>query len=481
MFDTVSISFILFLLIFTFIGIYSSSRSQKTTDDYLLASRSVSPWLMALSAVATNNSGFMFIGMIGFTYAYGISSIWIMVGWIIGDYMAWRWFYRGVRIRSERCGAQTVPSFIGAGSLHKNNRLISITGIVTIVFLGAYAAAQFSAGSKALHVLFGWDYSVGAIIGATLVFIYCFSGGIRASIWTDAAQSIVMILSMSIMLFMSLHYTGGFKGLFVHLRDIDPVLLRIIPPDLKFGFTAYLLSWLCAGIGVIGQPHVLIRAMAINSGKHLHKARRIYFGWYILFTIIVIFVGLVARVLIPELNEFDPELALPQLAFKLLPGVFVGLVLAGLFAATMSTADSQILSCSASLTKDIFPDWKSSYLKTKLGTLIVTIVALTISLKAGSSVFALVTVSWSALAAAIGPLVIFRTIGVMVRPACSFWMIGAGLATVFVWHFVLNLSYSVLEVLPAMTASFLVYLGFRVKEGKIFSALLKPNQDLTSR
>ena len=177
------VSFLFFLLMFLGIGVYSATRKQDTTEDYLLASRSVGPWAIALSAVATNNSGFMFVGLIGATYSEGLSALSMMAGWVLGDYCAWVvGIPKALRIRSEESESVTIPSFLGHG-IKGGQSVVRVAGLIVLAFLGAYAAAQLTAGSKALHALFGWDLTVGATLGALIVTAYCFSGGIRASIY----------------------------------------------------------------------------------------------------------------------------------------------------------------------------------------------------------------------------------------------------------------------------------------------------------
>lgn len=188
----IMISFGFFLMLFVGVGILSTLKQKATTEDYLLAGRNVSPWLVALSAIATWNSGFMFIGMIGLTYTLGLSAMWLAIGLIVGDYIMSTFVHARLRQNSEKHESLTYAGALATwnGTNYRWVRLVG--GLVTVLFLCAYAAAQLNAGSKALHVLFGWDYSVGAIIGCVMVVAYCFAGGIRASIWTDAAQSIVM-------------------------------------------------------------------------------------------------------------------------------------------------------------------------------------------------------------------------------------------------------------------------------------------------
>ena len=486
-------SFLLSLLCFLAIGILSATRKQTNTEDYLLAGRAVNPWLTALSAVATNNSGFMFIGLIGATYRGGLSSMWIMIGWVCGEYCAWRWVFREFRERSQTAGTETVASFLATtfGSdetMEKNEHETSedvttarapgdvdlaagqsggvpgrqrpvavLAALVTLVFLGTYAAAQLTAGSKALHVLFHWDYLAGTLIGAGIVAAYCFAGGIRASIWTDAAQSFVMLLSMFLLLFVSLREMGGFGAFWERLAAIDPALIDWRPEDGKYGVGLFIVGWMFAGLGVLGQPHVMVRAMAIDRADHMATARRIYFVWYAGFSAAATLVGLCCRVLLPAATDFDEELALPLLSQQLLPEVLVGFILAGLFAATISTADSQILSCSAALTQDLFPRWGRSYAHTKFGTLLVTGMVVGIVIYASQNVFELVVLSWAALASSLGPLLAVRSLGVRVRTETGVAMIVAGLGTVLIWRYVLGLSDAVYDVLPGMTVGFAVF------------------------
>ncbi len=453
-------SFLFFLAVFVAIGAYSATRAKKTADDYLLASRSIGPWMTALSAVATNNSGFMFIGLIGTTYLYGISAAWIMVGWVGGDWLAWLVVHKKLRERTAAASVDTIPSFLALDERgERSNLLALIAGLITVVFLGTYAGAQLSAGSKALHVMFGWPHEAGAILGAAVIVLYCFSGGIRASIWTDTVQSIVMMLSMLMLSVVALEELGGFEALWSKLRAIDPKLVQVIP-EKEFGFLPYVLGWFGAGLGVVGQPHVMIRPMAIRDPEEIKKARRIYFVWYWLFSAGCILVALTCRALleIPIGENFDEELALPQLALQLLPGVLVGVVLGGLFSATMSTADSQVLSCSASIAQDIFPSKKSDhYLLTRGATVGVTLLAVVIALYGSRNVFALVTLAWSLLASSLGPLLVVRVLN---QPVSPFWgtamMIG-GTISALVWRYGLEFSDAVFDVLPGMLGGFLIF------------------------
>ncbi|MGF1499769.1 MAG: sodium/proline symporter [Elainellaceae cyanobacterium] len=439
------------------VGIYSGLRQQGTVEDYLLASRTANPWLMGLSTVATSNSGYVFIGLIGLTYRIGIAAAWLIIGWILGDFLAWTVVHRRLRRVSEHIDAATVSSFLGQEGLEQ--RWLTVTAAVTTVaFVGVYAATQLQAGSKALSVIFGWDYAAGIILGAVVVTIYCFAGGIRASIWVGSIQSVLMIASMLILVSIAVATSGGLTGLWAQLHEIDPTLLDLSPPDLRFGLIPFALSWLMAGFGVVGQPHVMRRVMAIDSSQNVYVARNVYTVLYIVFAIAALLVGLASRVLLPELmSGGDTELALPQLTQNLLPALLVGIVLAGLFAATISTADAQLLTCSAALTQDVFPKASQSVLLARLGTLLVSLIILAIALLGSDNVFVLATLAWSTLASGLGPLMVVRVLRLPVSTLVGLAMMAVGVATSLTWRLGLGLADSACEALPGMLAGALVY------------------------
>ena len=452
---SIALSFIFFLVLFTVVGIYAATQKQDTTTDYLLAGRKVNPWAIALSALSTGQSGFLFTGQVGYAYTQGLSSIWLAIGWAIGDYLAWALVFKRLREFSAASNSETVPAFLA--QRQPGYRWIAIiSALITIFFLSTYAAAQLLAGSKALNSLFGWNYAWGIIIGAVIVVAYCFSGGIRASIWTDSVQSIVMIGALLLLLVTTFLVGGGVANLATNLRQIDANLVTLFPTDLAWGFLPFFIGWLVAGFGVVGQPHILVRAMALDSADNMSKARDIKVICGLVTAFAAIAIGLAARVLLPEID--DPELALLDLSQQLLPGILVGVMLAGLFAATISTADSQILSCSAALTQDLFPGLAKSYKYAKIGTLIVSAIVLVIALVNNDSVFGLITFAWSILASGLGVLLILRCWEKPVSTPQAIAMMISGIAAAMIWKLGLELSGAVYEVFPGMAVGFLVYL-----------------------
>ena len=459
-------TFVLFLIGFAAIGIYSSKHKKKQTEDYLLAGQSVKPWLVALSAVATNNSGYMFIGMIGYTYTYGLSSIWLMIGWILGDFVASILIYKNMRVIS---GEGKLFSF-GSIVAYRNGKTLKwvqfVVGLFSLVFLSVYAAAQLSAGSKALMVTLDWDLTVGVVVGAILVLAYCYSGGIRASIWTDAAQSIVMIIAMGLLMLKGVQESGGMDMAIQKLNFVEPNYMDLFPQFKQslgaFSPFLFVLGWFFAGFGVVGQPHIMVRYMTLDSADKMNEVRWYYYGWFIAFYFMTISVGLLARILIPVASDFDPELALPTLSMALFPDYMVGIMLAGIFAATISTADSLVISCTAAITNDLIPKLKHNYNLSKLCTAIVTVFAVCVALFDSSSVFTLVIYSWAVLGSAFAPLLTLIMLKKNPDQVQSLTMIFTGAIIAVVWNKA-GLGDYVYEMLPGILSGFLVHLMFKAR------------------
>lgn len=433
------ISFLFFLLLFVVIGVSSARKSRGTKQDYYLASSSISPAMVGLSAVATNNSGYMFIGVIGYTYATGLASIWLMLGWIVGDFLASTFVHRRLRTATELSGE---VSYAGVLSNWYNNgkqdNLQRIIGLISLIFLLAYASAQLVAGGKALHVLFDWPIWAGAVIGAVLVAVYCIAGGIRASIWTDVAQSVVMIVAMAILLFIATNSLGGIDASISQMNAVDG-FLDWFPKDLALpglaGGVLFAISWAFAGFSVIGQPHIMVRFMTLASNQKMNQARFWYYLWFTAFYAMATGVGLLSRIYLANDGSFDAELALPTMALELLSPVFVGLVLAGIFAATMSTADSLVLSCSAAITHDLLPHKVENTFLLKMATLLITLAALSWALVNSQSVFSLVILAWSGLASAFAPLLIVLSLGGKPGQKLSILAVLTGLSVAMIWRY----------------------------------------------
>ena len=462
------ISFLLFLTGFTLIGLSSSRKSLGTKQDYYIASKSVPPWLVGLSAVATNNSGYMFIGVIGYTYTTGLASFWLMAGWISGDYLASLFVHNRLRKAAENTGSVSYAGVLSHWYGNSHDIVQRLIGIISLIFLLTYAAAQLTAGSKALFVLLDWPLWSGAVVGAILVSMYCMAGGIRASIWTDAAQSIVMIIAMAVLLVVAIISAGGPAEAIASLNAVEGYM-DWFPKDLVVpgiaGGILFAVSWLFAGMSVIGQPHIMVRFMTLNDSGKMRQARAWYYLWFTAFYFSATCVGLLARIYLNDASAFDAELALPLMAQQLLPGFMVGLILAGIFSATMSTADSLVLSCSSSLTHDLFEKKVSKTVYLKISTLVITGLALLLALLNKQSVFNLVIFAWSGLASAFAPLLLALCLGM--RPSQNLTIIAVliGFSVAVIWR-LLGLHENVYEGLPGICSG-LAVLGASQLQKKI--------------
>ena len=400
------IVFLGLLFFIALIGISSSRFNKPTVKNYYLADKSLSPWLSGLSAMATNNSGYMFIGLIGFTYLNGLSSIWLMIGWILGDYLITKKLFPKIITKSFTSKNVTYASIIG--DLAKNKLITKLIAIISFVFLLIYASAQFAASGKTLMAVMNWEFYFGVITGGLIVLAYSITSGIRASIWTDAAQSIIMFVSMGALVLFSIIELGGVNQALFQLSEIDGFMSPFQSDhtdSIVFNIFSSL-SWIVAGMFVVGQPHIMIRFFAVKNNSDLVQSRAFYYSSYILFYGLAFTVGMLSRLVLDQNIGFDPELALPMMAQILFNPFMVGLIISGIFAATMSTADSLIINCSGNISQDILELTKFSKMKITSITLIVALTSIMIALINNGSVFSIVVFSWTILGFLLTPLLI---------------------------------------------------------------------------
>jgi sodium/proline symporter len=455
----VVLSFIFFMTIFAGVGLASMRVKKDTTDDYLVAGRGMSPSLAALSAVSTWNSGYMFIGFIGFTYAMGYTVAFLAFMSTIGQFVAWIWLYKFIQEEGRERGVRSLSSLVADKAGAPEAKL---AGILSVLFLSIYAAAQLTSGGKALFVMMGWSELVGILIGFVLVVAYCYAGGIRASIWTDAAQSCVMLVGSTILCWISLQEVGGFSGLEIGLNEQDPLLTNFLPPDLMFGFTLWTTAFFLGGLSVAGQPQVVSRVMTLGTDEDRKKAMIWFFVWQTPFIILMLIIGLASRVLFTE-SSFDAELGLPMMAMETMPSIGVGMILASIFAATMSTADSQVLACTAAITDDIRPEWRQDHKTAKKVTIVVAAFATLISIgglyiPGGDSVVLLVVFAVYGLGGVFVPLLIIRWLGYKPDSTHSIAMMTAAFSGVLIWT-VLGFGDAdgVFPSVPGMGAAFITH------------------------
>ena len=455
-------SFLLFMGIFAGVGIASMWVKTDTTDDYLVAGRGMHPALAALSAVSTWNSGYMFIGFIGFIFLQGYSAIWIALVSTIGQLVAWIWLYKYIQKEGNERNLRSLSSLVSSKSGAQEAK---IAAVLSVFFLAIYAAAQLTAGGVALNSMLDWPETTGILIGFVLVVAYCYAGGIRASIWTDAAQSCVMIVGSTILCLVALGEVGGLSGLHNELATIDSAMVNIYPSGLKFGATLWIAAFFLGGLGVAGQPQVVSRVMTLKDDKDRKQAMVWFFVWQTPFIALMFLIGLACRAIFDgTLAPEDAEEGLPLLAQSLNP-ILGGVILASIFAATMSTADSQVLACTAAVTDDIKPEWNQDHGKTKKVTLVIAAFATGISLVGqqfpgfGDSVFALVVFAVYGLGGIFVPLILIRMAGYEPDSRHTISMMIAALLGVLIWT-VLGFGEYVFPSVPGMGAAFAVHFAY---------------------
>ena len=450
-------SFLLFMCAFAGIGLASMWVKEDTTDDYLVAGRGMHPALAALSAVITWNSGYMFIGFIGFTYTMGYSIIWIGLGSMIGQIVAWVWLYKFIQQSAKERDVRSLSSLVSNVTGSPEAKLAAV---LSVLFLAVYAAAQLTSGGKALYVMLGWSEVIGILIGFVLVVAYCYAGGIRASIWTDAAQSSVMIIGSSLLCYVAMQEVGGISGLHEGLESQNANLTSMVPADLNFGVSLWIFAFFLGGLSVAGQPQVVTRVMTLATDQDRKTAMLWFFAWQTPFLLIMVIIGLASRVVFTG-ADFDPELGLPMLAMETLGPFWVGLILASIFAATMSTADSQVLACTAAFTDDVMPQISQDHKKTKIVTLVIAAFATAISIfglyvPGGDSVFALVVLAVYGLGSIFVPILIIRWAGYEPDTNHTMAMMLAALFTVILWS-VSGFGDDIFPSVPGMGAAFITH------------------------
>ena len=429
---------------------------QDTTDDYLVAGRGMHPALAALSAVSTWNSGYMFIGFIGFIFIQGYSGLWIGLVSTLGQAVAWIWIYKFIQKEGSERGVRSLSSLVSKTAGAPEAKL---AGVLSVFFLAIYAAAQLVAGGVALRTMLGWSEVLGILIGFVLVVAYCYAGGIRASIWTDAAQSCVMIVGSSILCYVAVAEVGGLSGRHGTLKDIDPGMVNLFPADLTFGVTLWSGAFFLGGLGVAGQPQVVSRVMTLKDDNDRKQAAIWFFVWQTPFIALMFIIGLACRAIFLDLAASQAQEGLPLLAIEVLNPFLAGVILASIFAATMSTADSQVLACTAAITDDVKPEWSQEHATTKMVTIAVAIFATLIALVGqmfpgfGDSVFALVVLAVYGLGGIFVPLLLVRMMGYEPDTEHTVWMMTAAMSAVIVWS-VSGYGEDIFPSIPAMSAAF---------------------------
>lgn len=449
------VSLALYFIVMIGIGLYGMKESTSDTSGYLLGGRKLGPAVTSLSAGASDMSGWMLLGLPGAMYVSGLSSAWIAIGLLIGALLNYILVAPRLRVYTERArDAITIPDFFEK-RFDDNTRLLRIvSSIVIVVFFTLYTSSGVVAGGKLFESAFGLSYTLGLFVTAGVVVIYTLLGGFMAVSMTDFVQGCIMFVALVMVPIVALTGVGGGSEFVSTIEGIDPQLLNIFSGMTVLGIIS-LMSW---GLGYFGQPHIIVRFMAIRSVKDVATARNIGMSWMLVTIVGALATGLIGLAYVTQrgIPLDDPETIFIVLSSDLLFNPYVGgFLLAAILAAIMSTISSQLLVSSSSLTEDFYKIFLRKQASQKelvtvgrIAVVAVAAVAIALAFDQNSTVLGLVSNAWAGFGAAFGPVVLLSLFWKkMTRWGALAGMI-AGAVTVLLWVYVFGLSGVMYEIVP---------------------------------
>ncbi len=416
--NTIVIAFILYLLIILCVGFYTV-RILKDIKDYALGGQRLGPWVIALSERASGESAWLILGLPGAALVAGLLELWTVVGCVSGIILSWLIIAKPLRDITEKYNALTLPELLERRFNDENGTIRILSAIIIIFFFIFYVAAQFAGAGKVLNVTFGLSEMQGMIIGALIIVLYTIMGGFFAVAWTDVIQGIIMfgtLVILPVVAFIELK-TLGTNGAIWDTQTL-------YGGKIGWGAFAAAIGGLSWGLGYLGQPHLVVRYMAINSSDNIGVSRKIAYAWAVPAFFGSLFIGLIGLhivnagvlsfegKLIQSVSMLpDPEKLMPILATHLLPAWIAGIFISGAIAAMMSTADSQLLVSTTILTEDLVGKTlkkpNTDYLKlSRILTVVIGIIAFIMAWRTENLVFEMVSYAWSGLGASFGPALV---------------------------------------------------------------------------
>ncbi|PFG12297.1 MULTISPECIES: sodium/proline symporter [unclassified Bacillus (in: firmicutes)] len=450
-------TFIIYLIIVFVIGVAAERFISKSEEGYYLGDRSFGPVATAISAGSTDTSGWIFIGAAGYSYSAGISTMWMLPGFIVGYLL--NWFIVAPRLRkaTEENNSLSLADYFEKRFNDKSHLLKVTTSIIIVLFFVAYMASQLTAAGKALDAIVSLDFSLGLILCAAFVIGYAIFGGYRSVVWTDVVQGFIMIGVLVLFPAYMIVQLGGWNQFFQQIGSIDPILLSSGGGSTGAAAFGVIMGLVVFGLGGPGQPHIVQRFLSAKDDQTIRQGSMIAMIWVIIVMTGSNLLGLIGRIVIPNLD--DAEYVFPQMTAELMPPILAGIVLGAIFAAIQSTFSSQVMVATQAIASDILKSFKkkqltdSQYLMISRLTMVgLGIVATSIALLNIEAVFTLVLYAWAGLAAAFGPLLILSLYYENVTKWGAFTGMLTGAVVTIVWK---NTPYSayLYELIPGALAS----------------------------
>ena len=469
-----------YLLSMVGIGVFYSRRN-KSTDDFYLGGRKLGPLVTAMSAEASDMSAYLLMGLPGVALLAGLpEATWTAIGLAIGTYLNWLIVAKRIRRYSQKIGAVTIPDFFSR-RYHDDKHILSvIAALVIIVFFIPYTASGFNACGTLFSSLFGTNYFTAMIISAVVIVAYTTLGGFLAASTTDLIQSVIMTIALIVVVFFGIHAAGGWDAVVANAQSIPGYLNLSQGFDAATGTAASygpitVISTMAWGLGYFGMPHILLRFMAIEDVKKLKTSRRVASIWVVISMGIAVLIGVVGNAMmhagvIEELSSANSQRIIIKIAellstFGFLPAVIGGVILAGILAATMSTADSQLLAAASSVSQDIARDTLGIKLSDRTAMILARCTVIVIALigviwaRNEGSVFTIVSFAWAGFGAAFGPVMLLALFWKKSNKYGAICGMVAGGAMVFIWKYAvrpLGGALDIYELLPAFLIAILV-------------------------
>ncbi len=462
----IAVAFIAYLVLMMVIGIIAYRRTANLSD-YILGGRGLGPWTAAISAGASDMSGWLLLGLPGAAYVGGLSAAWIGVGLIAGVWLNWLIVAKRLRVYTEAAGdSLTVPEYLSKRFHDTGHALRVISAVFILVFFMFYTSSGLVAGGKLFNTVFEWDYTLAVTAGTLAVVSYTFLGGFLAVSWTDLIQGLMMVTALVIVPIVAIFDTGGLADVSEKLQQENPEIMSWLT-DADTGQQLTMLAIigsLAWGLGYFGQPHIVARFAAIRSPKDVKVARRIAVTWTAIGLVAAMAIGLVGRSYVPGLVDGETVfITMVQLIFH--PAV-AGVLLAAILAAVMSTADSQLLVSSSALTDDFYKALirpgagQRELVWVGRATVIgVALIAYVLALDPESSVLELVSYAWAGFGAAFGPALILSLYWRRMNKWGALAGVLVGGLTVVIWAQLDTGIFVLYEIVPGFILSWIAIMG----------------------
>jgi sodium/proline symporter len=455
---SVTLSFVLYTFGIVLVGLYAAKFAGRSTSEYLLAGKGLGAWVTAISASASSESGWVTLGLVGTAFSEGMAAFWVVPGCLLGYAFNWWVMAKPINRYSASREIYTMPDLMASLFRQKAFAVRLISVVVIFCMMTAYVAAQFNAAGKAFEAVFHVKYETGVLFGVGIVVLYTMTGGFRAVAWTDLIQGALMCFALFFLPILTVFHAGGWTEMVATLAHQDPHLVSWTGGKQGFLIFGLIIGWLGIGLGYPGQPHVIVRFMAARNDAAVKRGRIIAMIWGIVVFTGAVVLGLSCRALFGSLP--DAEEALPIISVQLLPGALAGLMLAAVLAAICSTADSQLLVASSSISHDLYArltgkdlDSRHVIAMDRLAVAVLGMLAMLLALSKNRVIFKFVLYAWAGLGAAFGPPLILGLLWKKTTAAGALSGSVIGFVTVLLWKNLEPLSAALYELVPAFLLS----------------------------